>query len=145
LSKVSNWEKFPTEIKYLLPHDQEKTRKAASAAIKEVTRKKEEILGRETLVEEEDCDGQRPSKKFKKNSGLTSGRKEEIEDIFENLRKNLVFDMGFCVKGLKPSDEMNCWCPWFVIITQRIMNMAACFVTLYKVLVLPSFDTTRGK
>lgn len=98
-------------MKYLLPHDREKTRKAASTAIKEVMRKKEEILRKE------DYCGQRSSKKFKMNSGFDFS-KEVIEDIFENLRKNLVFDMGFRVKGLKPSDETNCWCPWYAIITR---------------------------
>jgi hypothetical protein len=37
---------------------------------------------------------------------------EEIISFFSNLRKNLVFDIGFRVKGLNEEHLMNCWCPW---------------------------------
>lgn len=37
---------------------------------------------------------------------------EEIISFFTNLRKNLVFDIGFRVKGVNEDHEVNCWCPW---------------------------------
>jgi hypothetical protein len=61
--------------------------------------------------DDESLYGKMFSKKFKKDPGLDFSE-EEISTFFLNLRKNLVFDMGFRVKGLKETDVENCWCPW---------------------------------
>ena len=138
LSRVTaslRWENFPIEIKNLLPHeiDREKTKDAAEAAIQkvmEVQKQKRDSLKDAEDEEEDEEDvnmddddggdgfddddsiyGKMFSKKFKKDPGYDFSE-EEISTFFLNLRKNLVFDMGFRVKGLKETDVENCWCPW---------------------------------
>lgn len=37
---------------------------------------------------------------------------EMLQHFFCNLRHNLVFDVGFRIKGLNVDHDNNCWCPW---------------------------------
>lgn len=51
---------------------------------------------------------------FKRSRFEYPFKKHEINDFYNRLPENFVFDMGFRVLGLKPNDEKNCWCPWYV-------------------------------
>jgi len=132
------WEEIPQEIRNFLPEDinRQKTKDAASVAIKEAMAvqkaKRQDQMTRAAEEEEGDDDGDvdmknsedddgfdddisedsaynlfKP-KRTKYDSGFTE---EEIISFFSNLRKNLVFDIGFRVKGLNEEHLVNCWCP----------------------------------
>jgi hypothetical protein len=80
------------EMKLLLPHEIDRVipKETISAAVQEVMKVIYEKKGK-------------PGFHFSK---------DEIKDFFTCLPQNLVFDMGFRVKGLKEEHLKTCWCPW---------------------------------
>jgi len=127
LSKVINFaftdlSSIPIEIRSLLPH--EFYRKEACNAIKvaieevwtQITKISTNNDDSEAVDDDQDLDSDDASFEWRtfKRSKCYPFEKEEIRDFFSSLVENIVFDMGFRAKGIKPDDERNCWCPWYV-------------------------------
>ena len=141
MSKVINFDftnlnSIPIEIRSLLPHEihRRETIDAAADAIAKVWTQLTQMRddnddqgSHEGSHDHSDADDNdqdldsddasfewRTFKRSKCNRFEFPFEQQEIKDFISSLAKNVVFDMGFRVLGLKPNDEKNCWCPWYV-------------------------------